>query len=242
MLLALCAGPAAAGDKSYGALQDLRAASGDAGFELDAMKARFSALAAVGPKTETDRFLESHKEAAAKFQAMKAVHLPVARNWCSLCHASVEDALAMREDGNKLCLACHKPQNEPLKKAHMGVTTFAGQCTVCHDPHASDKPKILRAKGEHGGFSGCTDCHSGPSADGKPALKDPLAKACFECHSEIEGAMKDKVVHGALEMGACTGCHSPGNEQGARVPPQPALQPAQVPAARRAPGLLPRVP
>lgn len=207
-LLALRAGSAAAGDKSYDALQDLRAASPGSASAVDAVQAGFSALA--GKKwTETDRFLEGHQAEAARFQALKSVHLPIARNWCSLCHSSVEDPSAMREEGNKLCLACHKPQNESLRKSHMGVTIFTDKCTVCHDPHASSRDKLVRSEGEHGGYSDCTSCHSGVGTLGRPALKDDVAAACKECHPRLSDAMKDKVVHGAMAMGSCTSCHNP---------------------------------
>lgn len=210
-LLAFCAAPALGGDKTYGALEDLRKASPDGGSGFEALQSRFTALAALAGKQgpETDRFLEAHQAEAAKFQAMKVVHPPIKRGWCSMCHVSAEDPAAMRDEVNVLCQTCHNVKNEPLLKSHMGVTSFEGKCTVCHDPHASAKPKILRAKGEHGGFSGCTDCHTKVSTDGRPALPDSIAKSCFECHPNIEDALKDKVVHGALQMGACTGCHNP---------------------------------
>lgn len=205
----LCAGPASADGRSYEALKDLAKAAQGSDSVMDSLKAGFSALAAKkGP--ETDRFLESYPQEAAKYQAMEVVHPPVARGWCSMCHSSTEDPLEMRDEVNVLCQTCHQVKSEPLMRSHMGVNTFAGKCTVCHDPHASSEPRILRDTGQHGGFvAGCANCHTGVSTDGRPALPGPIAKACFKCHPGIEEAMKDKVVHGALQMGACTNCHNP---------------------------------
>lgn len=207
-LLTLRPVPAAARDSSSDVFRDLRLVSPGSAPEVDAIQFRLAALA--GKKwTETDRFLEGHQTEAAKFQAMKSVHLPIARNWCSLCHASVEDPSAMREEGNRLCLACHQPQKESLKKAHLGVTIFTDKCTVCHDPHGSSEPKLVRSQGQHPAFSDCGSCHSGDAALGRPGLKGDIAAACKECHPQIADAMKDKVVHGALDMGSCTSCHNP---------------------------------
>jgi len=201
--------PAASAEtKSLESLKDLVKASPDAAPVVEAMNVQFSALAAVR-KGNTDLFLEKHPEDAARFQGMKFVHLPVQRGWCSMCHADVQDPSVLREDGNDLCLACHKPKNESLQKSHMGVTIFTDKCTVCHSPHASSEAKMIRSEGQHPAFSSCDSCHSGMATGGRPALKDSIAGACMGCHPQLEDASKDKVVHGAISMGACTNCHNP---------------------------------
>ncbi|MBI5240940.1 MAG: cytochrome c3 family protein [Elusimicrobia bacterium] len=162
-------------------------------------------------KPTTDLFLERHAAEAARFQAMAAVHLPVKRGWCSICHASAEDPSALRAEGNDICLPCHKVSAEPVRKAHLGIGVFSGSCLTCHDPHASAKPKVLREKGLHMPFEGgmCDMCHLPVGADGKPKVKDPLSSACQECHSEAAEWLKKRVVHGAFAMGDCTPCHNP---------------------------------
>ncbi|HUK66598.1 MAG TPA: cytochrome c3 family protein, partial [Anaeromyxobacteraceae bacterium] len=86
------------------------------------------------------------------------------------------------EVGAKLCLECHGPLMQP------GQTTnhrpFAdGQCLLCHDPHGSNAPGMVRADEK----TLCLGCHS------KQA-------------KEAQGAAS---VHRAFEVGDCTKCHSP---------------------------------
>ena len=210
ILMTLCAAGAAAEPNSFDALKELLGLAPEAAVDAKDMKIQFAALAASAKKAgNTDLFLQKHPQEAAKLQAMAVVHLPVKRGWCSVCHASADDASVMNEEGNGLCLACHKPANPALMKAHMGVTKFSDKCTVCHNPHASSEAKLLQPQGQHPAFSSCEMCHSGPSTDGEPALKKPLREACQMCHPQIEEAFKDKIVHGALRMGMCAACHNP---------------------------------
>jgi len=122
-----------------------------------------------------------------------------------------------------LCSQCHPPLGA-MKYVHAPVKN--GACTACHNPHASDEPKLLvrqakdlcgachADKAKHAYVHGptatgdCTACHN-PHESGKKALlvKDS-PDLCFICHVDMQGEMKKKDVHPAIESG-CTSCHNP---------------------------------
>lgn len=160
-----------------------------------------------------------------------ATEHPVA-SICDNCHESVstphpkrgEKTFKLSQDQPELCTGCHevfgskKSFHEPVK---------AGTCTVCHDPHASEQPKLLRkpmrelcgschkdhveAKHLHGPVAAgaCTACHNPHESDNKKLLlKAEEQELCVECHLDMPEVLKKKVVHPALENG-CTACHNP---------------------------------
>ncbi|MBI5623538.1 MAG: hypothetical protein HY924_07160 [Elusimicrobia bacterium] len=202
---------AVAPEASGQAIDELAGAAGPAAqADAEAVKESLSRL-----RKETrfrDRFLERHRSAADRMQAMAHVHAPIRQGWCSICHASPEDPSLMAEDSFLLCRACHDPGKEPLRKAHQGVTEIEGPCTACHDPHASAEPGLPREKGRHMPYAEkmCGMCHSEPLADGKPGVKDPVSEACSMCHSRtVEEGLGRKAPHAAFALGRCAGCHDP---------------------------------
>lgn len=73
---------------------------------------------------------------------------------------------------------------------------------------ASAQPSVKAKKTLHYPFQEelCSACHLD---DGPPALREPLARACFDCHSDAEGALKRKTVHKPFAEGKCASCHDP---------------------------------
>ena len=87
---------------------------------------------------------------------------------CSSCHAD------HRQVGEKvektphylnskqpdLCLTCHEAGDAKLAEAHRKQPWETSTCTGCHDPHASDAPKLMPPVA-HGPFGArkCESCH-----------------------------------------------------------------------------------
>jgi len=121
----------------------------------------------------------------------ESVHSPVTSGNCLGCHdPHLSDNKAQTlEPGQALCLKCHdaKQAGKPgmpkslvdltLKSVHKAVK--GGECTDCHQPHASDNAKLLKVA--------------------QPAL-------CYKCHARLD---EDKHVHSAVVLGRCTTCHDP---------------------------------
>jgi predicted CXXCH cytochrome family protein len=123
----------------------------------------------------------------------------------------------------QLCEQCHPPFGS-MKGVHPPVKD--GACTTCHDPHASNEPKllpqpmkelclmchpdILKYKNQHGpaATGDCTACHAPHEAKGKSLLLKEGEQLCFLCHVDMQGELKKKVIHPAIQQG-CTSCHNP---------------------------------
>lgn len=129
----------------------------------------------------------------------------------------------------KLCINCHTAFQEKMQKPYVHTPLKKGECTGCHNPHATDHGKLLSAGTE----SICASCHKSiiPSnaksthkvvADGQcvkchdphsSANKNGLLKSgnelCFTCHTKLgETVSKAKFKHNPVEKG-CQTCHLP---------------------------------
>jgi predicted CXXCH cytochrome family protein len=81
----------------------------------------------------------------------------------------------------RLCLDCHNQFKEKLTKPFVHTPVKKGECSGCHNPHASS----------HGQFLG-----------------DDAGRICFSCHADI---VPEKTVstHAAVVAGECVKCHDP---------------------------------
>jgi predicted CXXCH cytochrome family protein len=102
-----------------------------------------------------------------------------------------------------------------------------GECTLCHQPHAGDEPKLLRSSSA---AALCFQCHE-DDVTGRAFVHAPVAKGyclrchdphgaeqpknlvvtkgqngCLECHAQ---RVAPKVAHVALERYGCVACHDP---------------------------------
>jgi len=164
----------------------------------------------------------------AKLLKAATVH-PVAEP-CEGCHESVTTphpkkgakTFKLTQDPPDLCNTCHSVADK--KEVHFPVAQ--GMCTTCHNPHASDEPKLLAQpmkklcgtchadhidfKVVHGPVSAgaCTACHTPHTSDKPKLLLKEGEELCVGCHLEMPEALKKKNVHPAL-AGGCTSCHNP---------------------------------
>ena len=75
-------------------------------------------------------------------------HKPFVEQKCSDCHNDPEskEPLKTALPGASLCYNCHKDKESDFKKSVVHSPVGTGQCTSCHNPHASDR------KAESAGF------------------------------------------------------------------------------------------
>ena len=118
-------------------------------------------------------------------------HRPVAERRCSECH-QVSDR-ATRPAGSwvsgtaqlvlpvqQLCVACH-PQEQEFRHG----PASSGNCTMCHHPHASPNPHLLRLEEPE---SICGNCHLPDDIAVSPGHPDgTLTTSCLTCHDPHGG-------------------------------------------------------
>jgi predicted CXXCH cytochrome family protein len=183
----------------------------------------------------TIRAQESCVTAQCHEPLLKAKTVHPATEACDTCHESTasphpqkgKKTFKLAQELPELCANCHDAFGQK-KDVHPPVKE--GDCTTCHDPHASDEPKLLVQPAKdlcttchsdkmdfkllHGPAAAgdCTACHNPHESDIKPLLVKKAEDLCFGCHIEVQDALKKKNVHAALEMG-CTSCHNPHGSQ-----------------------------
>ncbi len=109
---------------------------------------------------------------------------------CSDCHnvhGEGGTGLLVKAISREKCTSCHAEKRGPLLWEHAPV---AEDCTLCHDPHGSNHPALLKKRVPQL----CQQCHS-PSGHPSTRLdgsKIPSAylqvKSCLNCHSAVHGS------------------------------------------------------
>lgn len=186
-----------------------------------------AASAAVAPATAQESCATAECHAALLSFSVRHE----AAESCDTCHTPTAErhpepgvrGFELAEMPPALCAQCHDVE---ATAAHVHPPFARGSCTVCHSPHASNQPKLLRrAVAEvcrhchadpaavarpHGPVTAgdCTACHAPHQATAAKLLVDGSDRLCFRCHAEIEAELGRKTVHGAI-AGGCTSCHQP---------------------------------
>ena len=136
----------------------------------------------------------------------------------------------LKAKGIKLCEICHSDLQERFRKPVMHTPVKSGDCTGCHNPHASKAKHLLALPGaelcfqchrkEQARFkqeythtpvrSGeCVGCHDPHGSDNRFSLKKKGSALCFSCHPAEMALQKAKVVHSPFAGGDCGKCHDP---------------------------------
>ena len=167
----------------------------------------------------------------------KISHHPAQTHRCLACHQQTNqqhpDAAGPdfqpTAKGADLCAKCHP---RLLGKKYSHPPAKDGDCTGCHNPHASDSPFLLNITAEnqnslcqqcheqevakkkftHGpvGLGACTYCHAPHESDHKGLLKTDPQDLCFECHTDIAQGVKESAsVHKVVQTEGCVSCHLP---------------------------------
>ncbi len=148
---------------------------------------------------------DPHQSAAPKLMA-KFLHAPFADKNCELCHAPAKDGkVVLTQDGKALCVTCHDEQAKLIETAKVQHPGAAGDCTDCHNPHASAEPGLPKTDA----VSICLSCHSEQADEMKKAhLHQPaFVQGCATCH-EGHGGNNDHLLW-AQGNALCLECHGP---------------------------------
>jgi predicted CXXCH cytochrome family protein len=86
----------------------------------------------------------------------------------------------LRREGAETCFECHDDFQNGIKTAKfVHAPVQDGNCTMCHDPHATDQQAMLKKTG-----SGvCFECHEEKDLAVIKGHADAQGKTCFECHN-----------------------------------------------------------
>ena len=152
---------------------------------------------------------DPHGSPEGKLFLARSVHAPFAEGGCDSCHEESSAAKLAEGGGKALCAACHTDVEKSAAKAKVRHAAIDGDCTFCHSPHASARPKLVRGKdGE-----ACGACHSEQVAGAGEVAHGVIASlGCEACH-EPHGGANGKLLRASGD-GLCLACHD-----GARLKP-----------------------
>jgi predicted CXXCH cytochrome family protein len=115
-----------------------------------------------------------------------------------------------------------------LNKKNVHTALKKAKCIACHDPHASQASRLLKAEGNQACYQchkkenyekkvihkieqtkGCTACHRSHSSDEKNLLVKADPSLCLTCHDSTKGSFKKAHAEYPVSKGSCLSCHNP---------------------------------
>lgn len=129
----------------------------------------------------------------------------------------------------EICLTCHVTFKEKLKSAYVHTPVKSGDCSGCHNPHASSHDKLLDADTNkicakcHGSMipqnaqsshkvvaeGNCVFCHDPHASSNKANLVRAGSDLCFGCHADMGDRISNlKFSHSPVKS-SCLNCHNP---------------------------------
>ena len=81
-----------------------------------------------------------------------------------------------------LCVTCHSDKAELIEKAKVQHPGAAGDCTDCHNPHASPQPGLPKTN---------------------------AVDICLACHTDQAEQCKKRILHQPAFKQGCATCHEP---------------------------------
>lgn len=169
--------------------------------------------------SEESPCLKCHASVRAAI-ARKTVHAAVTIG-CESCHedhrkaggAAKKEQHYLTAAQAELCATCHDYKDKTLVAAHRAQPFEKSVCTGCHQPHGSDRPKLLQTE-MHPPFEArqCESCHATPDG-GKIRLTETTPNAtCYLCHDQMKERLttvKSKHSLLATSDNSCMECHDP---------------------------------
>lgn len=169
--------------------------------------------------------------------AGKVAHKPVTQG-CESCHTPNGQAhpqtdvkgFNLAKEMPDLCYTCHN-RLDTKSKVHGVVKN--GKCMLCHTPHSSEYPSLLKDsptgkiclechddlgidefKAKHSPVANgnCTGCHDPHQSDDQKLLKLTGQDLCYSCHKQSKEDLSQKSVHPPF-ANKCTICHKPHGSQ-----------------------------
>lgn len=143
----------------------------------------------------------------------KSSHEAVLTGKCHRCHEphfSANRSL-LKKPPTELCAGCHRdllrgPDGEAWAVSHPPVEE--GKCRLCHRPHTSRKPSLLKSAMP----KGCRPCHQDffkrlreePEENHHGPVREGTCGACHDVHGSPEALL----LKPAEGTGLCTACHA----------------------------------
>lgn len=130
---------------------------------------------------------------------------PALDDGCDGCH-TIEGGERKAKDQKEACYACHNDfsKAEGGKRVFVHAPVASGECTACHDPHFSARPKLRKLEKD------CLECHDPFPAAG--TVHRPVAAGeCVSCHSPHAGPAPKQLVRPGNSL--CLGCHKTPHER-----------------------------
>jgi predicted CXXCH cytochrome family protein len=127
-----------------------------------------------------------------------------------LASAKADDPFHLKPGAKgKLCLECHLTVQDELKMPFVHTPVAAGNCSDCHNPHASTHGQLL----EEDVTKICTTCHEAMVRDDTvSAHRFVIEGNCVTCHSPHASQHKNGLAEAGRAL--CLGCHE---EMGAKL-------------------------
>jgi predicted CXXCH cytochrome family protein len=131
--------------------------------------------------------------------AKTTIHGPLNTGGCTLCHDAHggPGGTNLRMPEGELCQSCHEPYT-PKELGRLGARIHApvarGECSACHEPHASRGKALLKDTGN----ALCRRCHDPARHSHALAPRGTSGFATVPADWPRDGAQF-----------SCTGCHRP---------------------------------
>jgi predicted CXXCH cytochrome family protein len=157
------------------------------------------------PNTKMEQFrLPGEKEGPPLVFQSYRLH-PALDDGCEGCHV-IESGKLKARDQKEACYACHDNfgKEEDGKKKYVHTPVAAGECTGCHDPHFSVRPKLQKLE------KGCLECHDPFPREGSEHF--PVKNGeCGVCHSPHAGVAPKQLILTGNSL--CLKCHENSHTQ-----------------------------
>jgi len=132
---------------------------------------------------------------------------------CTNCHG-VHDFKSVRAQlktvrDSETCFSCHKQMRAKMQRtSHHPVREGKMECSSCHDPHDSTRPKMVSATSVN---DKCYECHTekrGPFV----WEHSPVRESCVNCH-DPHGSNHPRMMV-AMQPYLCQRCHANSGHPG----------------------------
>ncbi len=137
-----------------------------------------------------------------------------------------------------VCFGCHADIEEQTSERHRHTAFEFGECSDCHNPHASKHATLLKEReadlclschdeiGEelkrasvHSPARGgdCVRCHDPHASPNKGQLTQRMPDLCKDCHEPVNEWLQRSRIHSPVRAGNCSACHGTHGSENERL-------------------------